>query len=506
MKREDIYNGITEIDDDLIDAAASAKRKRRTARFWVPAVAAALAVCVGLTALRPWAGPSTDDPAPPSPTQPVVSGPASPSPAEPAPSEPSPEASVPPWDEPLVTPSVLQPAVELPYAVSLAAYPVQEDSYRDGYDRRRFAASYDGGNEFFARTMAQFLSGSGEENRVISPLNLYMALAMLAETAGGDTRAQLLGLLGVKDLEELRDQVCALWNGTYQDDEYAKALLANSLWMDERIEYDQQTTDTLARSYYASSFRGKMGSPEYNQALRDWIGLQTEGFLEGQVDKAELPEGTLLALVSTIYYRAAWQDEFPLENTAPGVFHSPVGDMECDFMRGFSAYSTFYQGEGFTAVSKPLQEHGNMYFILPDEGTDVDTLLGSSALLDFLDGSCEPESVILHLTVPKFDVSSDLDLKVGLSELGLGDMFGLGTADFSPLLEEPENVFVSEAIHSARVSIDEEGCTGAAYTEILLYGGGPSPKELDLVLDRPFLFVVTGDGGLPLFAGVVNQP
>lgn len=505
MKREDIYNGITEIDDDLIDAAAAAKRKRRTARFWVPAVAAALAVCVGLTALRPWAGPSADDPAPPSPTQPAVSGPASPSPAEPAPSEPSPEASVPPWDEPLATPSVLQPAVGLPYAVSLAAYPVQEDSFEDGVFRRRFAASYSGGNEFFARTMTQFLSGGGGENRVISPLNLYMALAMLAETAGGETRAQLLGVLGVKDLDQLRDRACALWNGTYQDDEYAKALLANSLWMDERIEYDQQTTDTLARSYYASSFRGKMGSPEYNQALRDWIDLQTEGFLEGQVDKAELPAGAILALVSTIYYRAAWQDEFPLENTAPGVFHAPSGDMECDFMRGFSAYSTFYQGEGFTAVSKSLQEHGNMYFILPDEGTDVDTLLGSSALLDFLDGNCESESVILNLTVPKFDVSSDLNLNVGLSELGLGDMFGMGTADFSPLLKESEHVFVPEAIHSARVSIDEEGCTGAAYTEIFLAGGGPT-MELDLVLDRPFLFVVTNDGGLPLFAGVVNQP
>ena len=30
--------------------------------------------------------------------------------------------------------------------------------------------------------------------------------------------------------------------------------------------------------------------------------------------------------------------------------------------------------------------------------------------------------------------------------------------------------------------------------------------EVDFVLDRPFIFVVTGGGGLPLFAGVVNQP
>jgi len=34
----------------------------------------------------------------------------------------------------------------------------------------------------------------------------------------------------------------------------------------------------------------------------------------------------------------------------------------------------------------------------------------------------------------------------------------------------------------------------------------PPSEEVDFVADRPFLFVITGRDGLPLFVGVVNQP
>lgn len=58
-----------------------------------------------------------------------------------------------------------------------------------------------------------------------------------------------------------------------------------------------------------------------------------------------------------------------------------------------------------------------------------------------------------------------------------------------------------------RVMIDEEGCTAVAYTVMAAVGAGmPPDEEIDFTLDRPFLFVITGDGELPLFVGIVNQP
>ncbi len=67
--------------------------------------------------------------------------------------------------------------------------------------------------------------------------------------------------------------------------------------------------------------------------------------------------------------------------------------------------------------------------------------------------------------------------------------------------------YVSKAEHAARVTVDEEGVVAAAYTVLAMSGAAAPPEdEIDFVLDRPFLFVITGAHGLPLFVGVVNQP
>lgn len=59
-----------------------------------------------------------------------------------------------------------------------------------------------------------------------------------------------------------------------------------------------------------------------------------------------------------------------------------------------------------------------------------------------------------------------------------------------------------------RVTTDEEGVEAAAYTVFSLSAtsAGEMPEELDFVLDRPFLFAITGQDGLPLFVGAVNHP
>lgn len=43
---------------------------------------------------------------------------------------------------------------------------------------------------------------------------------------------------------------------------------------------------------------------------------------------------------------------------------------------------------------------------------------------------------------------------------------------------------------------------------VMMMAGAAAPpeEEMDFVLDRPFLFAITGADGLPLFVGVVNRP
>ena len=83
-------------------------------------------------------------------------------------------------------------------------------------------------------------------------------------------------------------------------------------------------------------------------------------------------------------------------------------------------------------------------------------------------------------------------------------MFNPAKSDFSTITDE--NVIVTGATHGARVMIDEEGCTAAAFTLMLCGSGMPPEEEVDFVCDRPFLFVITSETGLPLFIGIVNNP
>ena len=59
-----------------------------------------------------------------------------------------------------------------------------------------FSASLD---SFWRQCLPAFLSGQEGENRVCSPLNIYLSLAMLAELTDGDSREQILGPIGQRD-------------------------------------------------------------------------------------------------------------------------------------------------------------------------------------------------------------------------------------------------------------------------------------------------------------------
>jgi len=117
-----------------------------------------------------------------------------------------------------------------PYAISEAIYQEKEPGGSVGTL-----------GPFFPDSAQVFLSGPPEENRVYSPMNLYLALAMLSETVGGESRQQLLDLLDVEDLEGLRSRAEALWQDSYHDGEQLTSLLASALWMADGVEYIPET-------------------------------------------------------------------------------------------------------------------------------------------------------------------------------------------------------------------------------------------------------------------------
>ena len=387
------------------------------------------------------------------------------------------------------------------------AYEAWNDDYRS---RRDLLEDYGGElDSFFTESIRQVLADPQGQNKICSPVNVYMALGMLAEVTDAESREQVLTLLGTDNVENLRTQANMIWNANYMNDGINTSVLASSLWLNEDVNFVQPTLDTLAQNYYASTYQGVMGSDELNHALQSWLDEQTGGLLGEEASNVSLEPNTVMALATTINFHAKWSSEFHEEATQRSVFHGADGDIDCDFMH--EDQTSYYWGEKFSAVSKHLENDSDMWFILPDEDVSADELLQDEQVMKFiLSDKYEWENneyVTVHLSVPKFDVSSDMDLISDLKALGVTDVFDPAISDFTPMTLDVGEICLSQAKHAVRVKIDEEGCTAASYTVMAAVAAGlPPEEEMDFVLDRPFIFVITGMGEMPLFIGVVNQP
>lgn len=526
MKSDKLTDAIGMIDEDLI-AEADIKTKKGYVQYikWLIPVAAVLMIMIVSVPFLKQDKPTTHNPLTESTShsseQPTNGKNPSPggnsfnpeNPSKTPSKEPSTGTLIPSIGDNIVKPMVK--TLNFAKYPQMMQYPTDFEDLSAWYDSKKERKVYYGAGKnlgsFFWKTSQEFLSGAGSENRLYSPLNVYMALAMTAEISDGETRQQILDLIGADSMESLRKQAHSVWNANYSDDGAVTSILASSLWLNDNISFNKKIIDTLGTNYYASSYQGTMGSQELNKELRKWLNEQTGGMLSDEISDIKLDSRTIMALATTIFYQAKWNSDFDESRTVQNVFHSPTGDINCDFMNRTEYDELYFWGNNFSAVSKQLANSGKMYFILPDKNVSVDDLLSDNEVKSFLtDGSRwgNYQKIRINLSVPKFDVSSEQDLKKGFQNLGVTNCFDENKADFSSLCPNfKDPIFISKIEHGVRVAIDEEGVTATAYTVEMLAGSSrPTEDEIDFVLDRPFIFVITSEDGLPLFTGVVNQP
>ena len=114
------------------------------------------------------------------------------------------------------------------------AYDAAYTEYREALQKLgKLDAEPDGGAvlAFADRTLGKIFADS--ENRVYSPISLYVALSMLTEMTAGETKQQVMELLSAADSETLRQTVRDLWMSVYLDDGRSVCRLANGAFLRE---------------------------------------------------------------------------------------------------------------------------------------------------------------------------------------------------------------------------------------------------------------------------------
>jgi serpin B len=214
---------------------------------------------------------------------------------------------------------------------------------------------------------------------------------------------------------------------------------------------------------------------------------------------------TRLVLTNAIYFNAAWEYPFDEDLTADGVFYLlDGGQVSVPMMKQTESFG-YTDGEGYQGVE--LRYDGgelSMVILLPEAGNfqAFEEGLQADQVSDIISG-LQPAAVAL--TMPKFEFDSEFSLTDTLAGMGMPIAFS-GAADFSGMTGSPD-LFISEVIHKAFVSLDEAGTEAAAATAVIMDESATPGEPTEVTIDRPFIFLIRDiETGAILFVGRVLNP
>ena len=369
------------------------------------------------------------------------------------------------------------------------------------------------GNNTFALNLYGTLN-DGEGNLFFSPFSISQALAMTLAGARGETERQMTNTLHYElpqsalhpSFNALDRELASRGQGLQaEENQFFELNIANAIWGQQGYEFLPDFLDVLAENYGAGlrpvDF---VGAPEESRVkINAWVSSETQDKIRDLLPSGAVDSNTRLVLTNAIYFNASWQWPFDKRLTQELPFHLAGGSVvEVPMMTETSRYLYGHvEGEGYQAVDVPYSSgEMSMTILLPDEGTfgEFEDSLNAQALERIFD---DIEIGHISLTMPLFVLESEFSLEQTLAEMGMPDAFGAG-ADFSGMAGT-RGLWISEVVHKAFVSVDEEGTEAAAATAVVVLESEP----LLVTVDRPFIFLIRDrDTGTVLFLGRVMNP
>jgi serpin B len=347
-----------------------------------------------------------------------------------------------------------------------------------------------------------------KQNVCISPLSVFLALAMTETSAGGETKAAMrraLALPADASQEEVNESTVGLMK-KLRASRGAELTIANALWVDVRATIAPEFARVCQEVYDAAVRALDFNEASAAMAINQWVAEKTRGKIPHIVtheDTADLPA----VITNAVYFKGTFCDPFEKEATQPKPFHlANGGEKLLSMMRQGGLDGAYRFGKRFEAAVLGYEGTAiELYMLLPTKGVGPEEILTEESLADLF---VEQEPVELDLSMPRFTIDFASQLKVPLTRMGMGIAFQCPGADFTPL--GSPLFFIGGVIHKTRLEVDEEGTVAAAATAVLMdsyYVPERISKKKTLVFDRPFAVLLRdARSGADLFAGVVYDP
>ncbi len=347
-----------------------------------------------------------------------------------------------------------------------------------------------------------------DNNSLVSPTSVSLALGMTANGANEATLDQFLMLLGQNKLSLKQiNYFNFVFSNILRDSGYCKFNLANSIWYKYNIasKINPNFLQTNADFYRASIYKADFSQQSTLTDINNWVNYNTNGLIK-EIIKS-LDPATVMCLINALSFEADWEKQFSKEATE-GYFYKRDGSLvNTSFLK--SEDETYLEDENSTGFIKTYKG-GKYSFVamLPNNNTSLQDYVNSldaNKFKRFIDSRTLEQTA--KIDIPGFGYGYDINLVQPLKDLGFVDAFDEDIADFSKMISD--KVYIGDILHKTFIQFSEVGTKAGATTIVQVYP--PSIPEDDVkkqvYFNRPFVYAIVESGtNIPIFIGTVMNP
>ena len=369
----------------------------------------------------------------------------------------------------------------------------------------------------FGLAMLHRADGGGDPNRALSPLSLASGIGMVHAGTTGDARRELNSLLASRSASPLAFQsmahtaLAALEAASGRE---SPLRFANRIWLDRRAAKAPSPgyLASLGKYYGADAEIVDFAAGDDTRTqVNGWVARSTGGRIGALIPEGTMPASTRMLVTSALHFRSAWASPFDPQQTEERPFSLADGTtVQVPTMRAqVRAFKATFAH--FAVFELPFASAYRLQLVVPTE------LQPPQALIEQLSGegiaAWEPHltPTTCALSLPRFRVDAiSRPQKEVLRGLGVETVF-TDRADFSTMLGSTGGrAHLGEVFHAAGISVDEAGAEASAATSANVQAKSivieTEPTTVPCVIDRPFVFVLLHESGIPVLIGQVTDP
>ena len=364
-------------------------------------------------------------------------------------------------------------------------------------------------NEFGLEMFQKVRENSDEENIMISPLSISVALAMAYNGAEGDTKTEMEEAMKLNGLtaDEINASYKMLLSALQSLDEDVVFEIANAIFYADIMEVKPGFLDVNKNVYEAKVERLDFNSPSAVETINNWVAGKTNDKITKIIE--QLNPLDRMVLLNAIYFNGIWSNKFDEEGTHELAFHKTDGSaIEVPMMNKLEKLD-YTANNLFKAIKMPYGNgQYNMAVFLPaneNNSQDVIDELSAANWKKWMN-EFEPTDRV-DITMPRFKFAFEAGLNDLLKKMGMQKAFVPEVADFSKISDI--ELYISAVKHKSFIDVNETGTEAAAVTSITFTTTsiGNEPPTVPFFVNKPFVFAITeNDTDAILFIGEVQNP